>query len=130
MNIIIIVTLFLILGFASSSLAENIFEKDTISSSPVNISVTFIAHGTLMMEFDKTVVHIDPVGQYADYSKLPRADLILITHHHGDHLDKAAIGLIRKPDTDIILSELCTREIKGGIVMKNGDSRRIIRKLR
>jgi L-ascorbate metabolism protein UlaG (beta-lactamase superfamily) len=117
--------LFLLLGFASSSFAENIFDTDTISTSPVNIEITFIGHGTLMIEFDKTAVHIDPVSQYADYSRLPKADIILVTHHHGDHLDKTAIGAIGKPDTDLILTETCAKEIQGGVVMKNGDTKKI-----
>lgn len=125
MNPLIVLMLFLLLGFASSSFAENIFESDTISTSPVNIKITFVGHGTLMIKCDNTVIHIDPVSRYADYSKMPKADIILVTHHHGDHLDKTAIDRIKKPDTDLILTETCAKEIPGGIVMKNGDTKKI-----
>jgi L-ascorbate metabolism protein UlaG (beta-lactamase superfamily) len=56
---------------------------------------------------------------------MPKADLILVTHEHGDHLDPAAIGAIRKPDTVILLTEKCAPSASGGIVMKNGDARTV-----
>jgi L-ascorbate metabolism protein UlaG (beta-lactamase superfamily) len=61
------------------------------------------------------------MGNYESY---PKADLIIITHHHGDHLDINAINLIKKENTRIILTEKC-KEINEGlsdvIIMKNGD---------
>lgn len=67
-------------------------ESDTFQTSQGELEITFIGHGTLMMEFEGKTIHIDPVGRYADYSKMPKADLILITHEHGDHLDAGAIS--------------------------------------
>jgi len=110
-----------ILAFAAPSTAGDAFESDFLTTSPVPIKMTFIGHGTLMFHLGETVIHIDPVGTYADYSKMPKADIIFITHEHRDHLDPDSIQKIRKPDTDIVLSEKCTKQIQGGIVMKNGD---------
>ena len=74
--------------------APSDFETDTLATSGGELKTTFIGHGTLMFRFDGKVIHVDPVGRYADYSRLPKADLILVTHEHGDHLDKEAIGKI------------------------------------
>jgi L-ascorbate metabolism protein UlaG (beta-lactamase superfamily) len=63
------------------------------------------------------------VGQFADYAALPKADLILITHEHGDHLDPAAIAKIRTPSTAVFLTAKCAGKIKDGVVLKNGDER-------
>lgn len=97
------------------------FEKDVIKTSDGNLEITFIGHGTLMMEFDGKVIHIDPVSNYADYSKLPKADLILITHQHGDHLNPKAIDLIKQNSTEIVLTKTCSEKYKGTAIMKNGD---------
>ena len=98
------------------------FEKDVFKTSSGDLTITFIGHGTLMMEFNGKVVHIDPVGNYADYSKLPKADLILITHEHGDHLDVNAIEKIRKESSVVLLTKACSEKYTKGQVIKNGDS--------
>ena len=97
------------------------FEKDIIKTSGGDLEITFIGHGTLMFGFGGKIIHIDPVSQYADYAKLPKADLILITHEHKDHLDDKAIAPIRTDKTTVVLTETCAKQLTGGIVMKNGD---------
>ena len=98
------------------------FEKDTIATAEGDIILTFIGHSTLMMEHKGLVIHVDPWSRLADYTLLPKADIILITHHHGDHLDTEAIGTIEKNGTEIILTELCRKQTGKGTVMKNGDT--------
>ncbi|GAB4334656.1 MAG: MBL fold metallo-hydrolase [Desulfobulbaceae bacterium] len=101
--------------------AEQVYEKDTLSTSASPLEVTFVGHGTLMMEFGGKVIHVDPVSRYGDYGKMPKADIILLTHHHPDHLDPETLTRIRKDDTRIILTEICARNVKGGTVLHNGD---------
>ena len=38
----------------------------------------------MIFHFNDKIIHVDPVERYADYSNMPGADLILITHEHGD----------------------------------------------
>ncbi|QGY44376.1 MBL fold metallo-hydrolase [Maribellus comscasis] len=98
------------------------FEKDTIKTSDGDLVITFIGHGTLMMEFNEKVIHIDPVGMFADYSALPKADMILVTHSHGDHLDVNVIKLLKKEATFVVMTESCKEAYPDGLVLKNGDS--------
>ncbi len=101
--------------------AQQQFEKDTISTSDGDLIITFVGHASLIFNYNNMVIHVDPFGKLADYSALPKADLILITHEHGDHCDPEAVEQIRTDNTDIVLTEACTGKILGGIVMKNGD---------
>ena len=63
-----------------SAYAEANFETDTIKTNSGDIKITFIGHGTIMFVFNNRVIHVDPDGRLADYSNLPKADMILITH--------------------------------------------------
>jgi L-ascorbate metabolism protein UlaG (beta-lactamase superfamily) len=94
---------------------------DTIKTSGGDVAITFIGHGTLMFAWGGKVVHVDPWGQLADYTKLPKADLILITHEHRDHLDPKAVAALRKPGTEVVLNAASLSALPGSTVMKNGD---------
>jgi L-ascorbate metabolism protein UlaG (beta-lactamase superfamily) len=117
----IVLTISLMAIFAASSFAQQSFETDTIKTSAGKLEITFIGHGTLMFKFGNKIIHVDPVGQYADYARLPKADLILVTHEHYDHLDAKAINLIKTEKTNLVLTEKCYQQLKLGTVMKNGD---------
>ncbi len=99
------------------------FQEDVIPTAAGNLTITFIGHGTLMFRFDGKVVHVDPVGREADYSTMPDADLVLVTHEHGDHLDRDAIAAIRAEETVVIYSPSCEGRVDGAIVMENGETR-------
>jgi L-ascorbate metabolism protein UlaG (beta-lactamase superfamily) len=105
--------------------AEADFEMDIIETARGPLQITFIGHGTLMFSFGGKVIHVDPVSREADYGKMEKADLILITHEHGDHLDPQAIELVRTEKTSIVLTEVCASKISGGVVMKNGEVRNV-----
>ncbi len=98
------------------------FEKDNFETSKGELTITFIGHATLMMQFNGKTIHIDPVWNYADYNKLPKADLILVTHDHGDHLDVNAIKTLLNPGTEVVLTEKCAEKYPDGKIMKNGES--------
>ncbi len=100
-------------------------ETDKIKTAKEDLEITFIGHGTLMFKFGDLVIHIDPVGDMADYTKLPKADIILVTHEHFDHFDPKVLNLLKKDGTAVVLTETCAQQIDNGTVMKNGDSQTI-----
>jgi len=60
------------------------------------------AHASLVIEPPKGVIYVDPVGDPAQYSDLPPADLALITHHHGDHLNNETLTALMGDNTTLI----------------------------
>ncbi|MCG6880588.1 MAG: MBL fold metallo-hydrolase [Deltaproteobacteria bacterium] len=115
----------LLVAFSSFAALAQEFEKDVIKTSAGDLEVFFIGHGTLMFVVDGKVIHVDPWSRLADYSKMPKADIILLTHEHRDHLDPKALQSIRSEDSAVVLTETCSAQVQGGTVMKNGDVRTI-----
>ena len=125
-RLLLFTTLFIILS-ATAGGAQMEFEEDTIKTSSGDLVITFIGHGTLMFEYAGKVVHVDPWSKPADYSGMPKADVVLITHEHGDHLDLKALEQIRAEKSVILLTEKCAGQVEGGIVMNNGDVKEVER---
>ena len=97
------------------------FETDKFPTADGDLAITFIGHGSLMFDFNHLTIHIDPFSRVADYSQLSKADLILITHEHQDHLDLDALGKVQTGETDLVLTETCARQLNRGIIMQNGE---------
>lgn len=106
---------------ALSAFAAAPLEQDTLVTSAGKVEVTFIGHASLMLRFNGKVIQVDPYSKVADYTALTKADLILLTHHHQDHLDEAALAAVRTENTELLLTEICSQKVAGGTVMKNGD---------
>ena len=121
MGRICLLLLFFIMVFTLSAAAEEPYETDIIKTSAGDLKITLIGHGTLMFTFGKEIIHVDPFTKVADYEKLPKADVILITHDHHDHLDLKALALVRTEKTKVVLTEACSKQVKNGIIMKNGE---------
>ena len=119
-NLILLTT---ILTLFNMSYAQNL-QTDKFETNGGELSINFVKHGSIFFEFKGKIIHIDPVARMGEYETYPKADLILITHHHGDHLDLNAIELLEKENTKIILTEKChemSENLKDIIVMQNGD---------
>lgn len=101
------------------------FENDLIKTWYKDLQITFLGHGSLLFQWNEVVIYVDPWSELADYMTLPKADLILITHDHSDHLDLEAIEALRKPRTHIVVHPVCFDRISGSVIMKNGDSGKI-----
>ena len=99
----------------------------TASGAPVDI--TLVKHGSLEICYNGVSIQIDPVsglGKPTDYdAEFPKADVILVTHEHHDHLDPEAIAALTGPETILILNETSRDIIGRGEAIHNGESREL-----
>jgi len=107
---------------AFDAAAQGNFQTDILKTSQGDLEITFIGHGSLMFTFNGKVIHVDPFSKLAEYSKFPKADMLLITHEHRDHLDLKAMEAVRTDKTVLLLTKTCAAKLKGGIIMENGDT--------
>jgi L-ascorbate metabolism protein UlaG (beta-lactamase superfamily) len=109
----------------SVGFAQKKYQEDLFQASGGELKITFIGHGTLMLTYAGKVIHVDPVSMYADYATLPKADLILVTHEHGDHLDAKAIQALITSRTVVITNAASAKDLSNATVMKNGETKTI-----
>lgn len=104
-----------------SSFAQDLPAYDEYITNAGKIDIYFIGHGTLMIRTEKYVIHIDPVSTSGDYTNLPQADLILVTHEHGDHLDADLISKLKKEKTILLANAASVTKVAWAKALKAGD---------
>ncbi len=80
-------------------------EFDTFTTAAGSFDIYFLGHGSLAIALGDFVTYIDPVSDQGNFTHYPKADLILVTHEHADHLDRSVIKTLSKPGTRLILSK-------------------------
>ena len=123
----LLMSLLALLGLVACGSADkdnNVETFRTDSGKPV--AITLIKHGSLAISYKGLSIQVDPVsglGKPTDYAtEFPKADVILVTHEHGDHFDKEAIGALTKEGTLMVTNARCAEMLGYGTVMANGDA--------
>ncbi len=84
--------------------------------------VTWLGHASFRISNDKTI-YIDP---WQLKKSEPKADIILVTHDHFDHLSVPDIKKIAKKDSIIVTTPSVKQQVSGDVrVVKPGDKLRI-----
>jgi L-ascorbate metabolism protein UlaG (beta-lactamase superfamily) len=101
-------------------------QADIVETSKGPLKITPLFHGSVMLEFDGKVIHIDPWSQ-ADYTGIPKADLIVITHTHADHMDAGLLKTLRKDSTILVGPPAVTDTLNGTVgdtdAISNGEKK-------
>ena len=103
------------------------------TNSGKEVVITAIKHASLRIQYDGLEIQVDPVTQFApetDYSKFPKADLILVTHEHFDHFDRGAIAALKKDDTQVFANPAVQKMLGSGTALTNGEQRVVAKSIK
>src|SRR3954453_15685986 len=109
-----------VLFLASFSYADNQAQVFPTSSGPVRI--TPLNHASTLIEAGGKVIYLDP-AKPVKFSGLPKADLILITDIHGDHMDPDSVKEISKAGTEVISSPAVAQTVTAAKPIANGETK-------
>lgn len=61
-----------------------------------------VNHASFVLRWKERMIYNDHVGGSAPFSQLPPADLVLVSHQHGDHFHAATLSAVLGPEGVII----------------------------
>ena len=97
-------------------------KQESIPTSGGDLRITFLGHASLVFDWKDILVYADPVSTEADFAALPKADVVLVTHGHFDHLDPKAVALLSKPGTEIFCDPESRPRLSRARALKNGEA--------
>ncbi len=81
----------------------------TASTTIEGIRFERLIQSSFRIRSGELVIYVDPHRVTGG----DKADLVLVTHEHFDHLDPDAIAAVRKDDTVVIANAPCAQRLKG-----------------
>ena len=96
-------------------------QVQTFDTSAGAVKITPLYHASTLIEAGGKTIYLDP-AKPAKLDGLPKADLILITDIHGDHMDPESIAKISKADTQVISSAAVAKTVTAAKPIANGET--------
>jgi L-ascorbate metabolism protein UlaG (beta-lactamase superfamily) len=97
-------------------------QTQTFSTSAGPVKITPLYHASTLIEAGGKAIYLDP-AKPAKFDGHPKADLILITDIHGDHMDPASIAAVSKPDTQILAAPAVVATVTTAKPIANGETK-------
>ena len=97
-------------------------QTQTFSTSAGPVKITPVLHASFLLEAGGQVIHVDP-AKPARFDGLPKADLVLLTDIHGDHMDPGSIAAVSKPGTIVWAPAAVAKTVTTAQVIGNGETK-------
>ena len=104
------------------ALASSAAEVQTFPTSKGEVKITPIYHAAMLIQAGGKNIYVDP-AKPAVVAGLPKADLILITDIHGDHMDENLVKQLSKDGTEIWAPPAVVKTITAAKPISNGESK-------
>ena len=105
-----------------SSQAQSDLQKEVIKTSKGDLTITFVGHASLIFNFNNQVIYVDPSSSSGhSFEGFAKADMVFITHNHGDHLDVKTLEQIVKDDTQYLSNKTSYTTLNKGEIIGNNE---------
>ncbi len=86
------------------------------------VKITPIRHASMLIEAGEKFIFVDPWSQGNFDGLPPKADLVLVTDIHPDHLDPVEITKLLKPGTVVIAPAATAKSLSSAKIISNGEN--------
>jgi L-ascorbate metabolism protein UlaG (beta-lactamase superfamily) len=100
MRKILIVLAGISVSLGAMTTMANAADTQTFSTSAGPVKITPLNHASTLIEAEGKTIYLDP-AKPLKFGGMPKADLILITDIHGDHMDPDSVKEVSKAGTEI-----------------------------
>src|SRR5579862_9608098 len=94
-------------------------DTQTFPTSAGPVKITPLYHASTLIEAGGKTIYLDP-AKPAKLDGLPKADLILITDIHGDHMDPDSEKAVSKDSTEIFAPPAVVKTVTTAKPITNG----------
>jgi L-ascorbate metabolism protein UlaG (beta-lactamase superfamily) len=108
--------------FVVSSIARSATAPQTFPTPAGDVKITPLNHASALIEAGGTTIYLDP-AKPAKFAGRPKADLILITDIHPDHMDPASIAELSQPGTEILAPPAVVETVTNAKPIANGETK-------
>ncbi len=113
-----------------SACGQSPFEVDVFKTkSGKDVRFYALVHASIRIEYNGYEIVVDPVrklgGRTIDYTTMPKAHYLLVTHEHGDHFDREALKVLTGDNTRLVMNQRCVNLYGAGEAMANGDTKQL-----
>lgn len=116
---ILFVSIFAALPLTGDALEDRM--SDTMETKSGSIQIELLGHASLRLQMGGKLIYVDPVMDFYHREDFGKADLILVTHSHQDHLQVDLINQLKGEKTEVYLASDCASRYGGGKILQNGE---------
>lgn len=98
-------------------------DPDAIPTAAGDLVAVPIEHASLVLRWNGLLIHADPVGSEAQFAGLVPADLVVLTHTHGDHTDATTLRRVIGPNTVLVLPQSVATALAASGILDEVDAR-------
>jgi L-ascorbate metabolism protein UlaG (beta-lactamase superfamily) len=111
--------------------AEPSLTGDRVPTKDGDLVIHPINHATLALGWKNLTVYVDPVGGAARFGGLPKPDLVIITHIHGDHFDADTLKAVAAGKTPLVVPAAVAEKLPAefrsrATILTNGESKSLL----
>jgi L-ascorbate metabolism protein UlaG (beta-lactamase superfamily) len=108
--------------FVVSSIARSATAPQTFPTPAGDVKITPLNHASTLIEAGGKTIYLDP-AKPAKFAGRAKADLILITDIHPDHMDPASIAELSQPGTEVLAPPAVVETVTNAKPIANGETK-------